>query len=178
MRVLTPLLFAPLLTGCAVVSIEDGFVIDEPIDAVVVNLSNGEITLAGSARDQTTVEIDFGGLTFDQVGHEVVDGVLYVDFDCGITCGGELDLKVPPDAEIYVDVGSGAVTTHFDLAPPVLDVDLGAGDVDVYVPEGGYQLQLKAGAGSVETDGVWDEDGAGRLIAIHAGAGAISVTGE
>ena len=178
MRALHLVLFPTLLPGCMVVAIEDGFIVDEPVDAVVVELSNGELSVEGSTHDATVVEVEFGGLTFDDVGHEVVDGVLYIDFDCGVTCGGELELSVPADAELYLDVGSGEVSARFDVAPPLLDIDLGAGDVNVQVPEGGYVLNLQAGAGSIETDGVWDEQGAAHLIAVSAGAGSIAIEGR
>lgn len=103
-----PLLIAAMV-GCG--DLDKGpFVIDAPVDTVVVRLSNGDLTVRAHERDEVVIEADFGGLARPgAVGRYVEDGVLTVDYDC-VLCGGDITVSVPA----WVDVE--AQLTHGDLS--------------------------------------------------------------
>ncbi|HHO50620.1 MAG TPA: hypothetical protein ENK18_07025 [Deltaproteobacteria bacterium] len=156
-------------------------VLSEHIDRVVARVSKGDISIVGHSSDPT-LQIDFGGIGGGDVGHQVEDGVLYLDYACGGPglCGGDLTLTVPPqtpldvwlgagnleivgmDAEIIANVGGGAVSIEGQGAPPVMVVaDTGSlylgfveppRRVEAVLSVGAIRLRLPSGAYALDLD--------------------------
>lgn len=179
----------PLLSGC-VVAADTAFSIDEPIEGVVVELSNGDVQVHGHGGTATWVELDLGGLTARHVSHEVIDGVLWLSLDCGFTCGG--DVLVEPPAGVWVDVRVDNGDVEISGIDGEVVASLGAGDLEAWelaspntclstavgsitaestvAPE---SLVAQVGTGNVEMrvpDGAYALD-------LEAGAGSVETTG-
>lgn len=207
-------LFAILaLPGCVVVA--DRSMSFDDLQGVVVQFSNGDVIVTGVPdTTTTTVDVDMGGVTFDRIGHNVNDGVLMLALDCGIACGGSVELTLPQDvwvdvqlergdvevtdlaADLSATLGAGDITVsgltggqielgtamgsldaQLDAAADSLSADVAAGDAVLRVPEGGYNLDLDAGVGSVDTDGVWHEPSSPYCISASVAAGSLEVWG-
>jgi len=126
----TMYLLAPvLLSGCKVLAIEETYEIDD-IETIVLRVDNGDVEIVADERDDVRVDLDYGGVTMDEVGMDQVGDVLYIDLDCGLlpTCGGDLRLMVPPSLEIDATLEAGDLSLY-ELEGPVM-ADLWAGSLD------------------------------------------------
>jgi hypothetical protein len=133
-----------------------------------VELGVGDVTVAGLAG---TVEIDVG--TGD-IALERLAGAL------GLHTGtGEIQGHGLLGTDAWVDVGTGEVSLAYDSAAPLqaVSVEVGVGDVDLRVPEGGYDLRLSAGVGDVSVADLQDQGETGRGIDVDVGTGDIDVRG-
>jgi hypothetical protein len=108
---------------------------------------------------------------------EVIDGLLVVDADCGLACGGDLRVTLPAGVPTFARLERGDLHIEQDEGVDI-DACVGAGDLHIYVPEGGYCLDLDAGAGSVDMDGIWQDEQAKGFISACVGAGDLQVEGR
>lgn len=165
------------LFACVISGGEQSFEV-AGVDAVAVVLSNGEVDIVSAERDDVAVHWEGGGISADGVFEtEVVDGQLFVDADCGVTCGGEIHLEVPEGTPIYVEVEAGEA--HVDLrAPADVCAVTAAGELSITVPRGAYALDLQVGAGELSIVDVTDDGFAAHSISATVATGELSLIGK
>lgn len=172
-----PLLLIGASGGC-VVAVDETITINQPVDEIVIGVTAGDVKVF--AHDGP-VELsgDFGGAGRGPIGHDLVDGVLTIQYDCRL-CGGQLTIECPPETVITADVGggdltvssmSGAVTASLGggtarvkdhgAGPVSIATDVGDADVsfverpawvDVSLGTGTIGIDLPAGAYALELD--------------------------
>ncbi len=98
-----PALLAILLSGC-IVSVEDNFCVTDDVDEIVIDVSNGDVTL--TSGPELCVSVDVGGVATTEVTHKVKKGVLYLDYDCS-ACGGDIVITAPKSLLVDVAIGTG-----------------------------------------------------------------------
>ena len=156
-------LIVGVLPGCVMAS-EESFVVHEALVGVAVEMGSGDVSVMPGPAEQATVDLDFGGVGFNGIGHEVVDGVLWLDLRCAGACGGDLALEVPPGA--WVDVRLSAGDVSIDDVDGSVRAHVGAGAVEVWNVSGA-EIDLATGAGSI--DAVLEPEV--RAVTADAGAG-------
>mgnify|MGYP006928184306 CR=1 FL=1 len=159
------LLIAFLLSGC-IVAVEDSYCVSEAVDEIVLDVSNGDVTI--STASELCVVVDVGGLSTSEVGHEIKDGVLYLDYDCS-ACGGEIQVAAPRAVLIDVAMGTGDLQIS-DRGGDVFAA-VGAGEIDA-IDLASARTELASGAGSVKA--TWLERP--QLVSVAVAAGSIDIT--
>lgn len=135
-----------LLSGC-IVAVDDSFCVDEPVDAILLDMENGDITVEQGSK--LCVEVDLGGVGSNGIGSGVDDRILYLDYQCGGACGGDVTVTAPPEIHLDAQLGAGDLT-----------VDGRSGDVVAHVGAGSIQAmdlesdwaELLTGAGDVQVE--------------------------
>lgn len=115
------------------------------------------------------VEVDTGA---GSVALERCAGEVVVDTGTGDVTGTALGSPV-----VQVDAGAGSVDLELRGAVERVAVDLGTGDVRLQVPAGRYVLDVETGAGDVDVAGVTEDPGAAAILEASTGAGDVSVVG-
>jgi len=177
------------LAGCMMVE-EDSFVVDEPLVGLVVEMSSGDVEVAPGPEGQATVDLEFGGLGYDGIDREVVDGVLWLDLRCRGACGGDLSVALPPgawadvrlsagdvsvedlDASVRVHVGAGAIEA-WNLSGDEVDLATAAGSIDAVLEPEVRSVTADAGAG----EAALVVDGGAWRLSTDAGSGHVSTDG-
>lgn len=146
------------LIGCVVGGGEQSFEVMEPVEAVHVELENGEIDIVAVDREGVFVDWEGGGISDEDLfTADVVDGALVISSTCTVACGGELYVEVPHDTDLCVQ--------------------LAAGELSIEVEPGGWDLELDMGAGELSVVDVHDDPDADRSICAVVAAGELSVRG-
>ena len=177
------------LPGC--VTVDEGTYVYDGVEGVHVDLSNGDVTILAEDRDDVQLDVDFGGLSRgERLGHTVVDGVLVIELDCGLTCGGDITARVPLgtwvevqldagdltldglDADITAELGSGDLAATGLLAGQAC-LSLDAGDLSAAWDEVPDEVQATAAMGSVDLA----VPAGGYALDLAAGAGSITLDG-
>ncbi len=163
------------LVACAVG--ERTMVVEEPVSAVFVALSSGEISVISVEREGVFLDHEGWCLSEDEggTGLEIVDGELFFGGE-GRDCGGELYVEVPLGTPVAVALDRGEVDVEL-RAPADLSVCAAAGEVSVVVPAGEYVLDLDLGAGELWTSGIEGSERAEHRIGISLAAGEVSLLG-
>lgn len=177
--VLLTLSALPLLGACVMGGGDRDWAFDaDDVTELSVEMGSGDLRIEPGEGNEIVVDWSGGGLGFDAVPTvEVVDGLLVVDADCGLACGGDLRIELPAALPTYARLERGDLRITQEA---VVDIDacVAAGDLRIEVPEGGYCLDLEAGAGAVHMDGVWQDDEAKAFIYGCVGAGDLRVDGQ
>ncbi len=99
-----------------------------------------------------------------------------VEIDLGTGSVGCAGLTVE---HARVEVGSGQVELAFDAAAALssASVDVAAGDAELWVPGGAYDIDATSAMGSVSIEGVDHVAGAERTIQAAVSAGNVSIRG-
>jgi hypothetical protein len=172
---------------------EQSFTVEQPVEAVDLEIGAGEIDVVG--EDRSTVE---GEVTLQWRGdrpeltEEVRDGTLVLRQDCS-QCGFQYTVQVPADVDltlaaatgsidgrglrgesVAVDVGTGDVDLTFDAAPRDVVVEAGTGDVDIEVPDEPYDVTTDVGVGDTSVD-VNQSGDADRSITVEVGVGQAAI---
>lgn len=191
MRTGTPLTLLILLAGCHAGGVHTTRTFGEDIDRVVVLLDSGGVEVSGVAGQPTHVEVDMGGVGAAPAGMALEQGVLTVDYRCGVACGGDIWVEVPPGVAVEVQLERGDI--GLDGLDGELRATLGAGDL-WGTALGSRDIAVAVGAGDlgVETTGrplsLWADLGAGdasltvplggyRLVDMELGAGELWLDG-
>lgn len=182
------------LASC-VVAVDQTVIIDQPVDRIVVDVSNGDVRIR--ARDAAGIQLSgtFGGAGHGPIRHEVTDGVLVIRYDCQL-CGGEVEIEAPPEVTLDLSLGAGSLTVEemagntdarievgsaevsYVVAPEHVDLDLGTGAIEIEVPHGAYALDLRTGRGDIDIDGVIDDPDSPNLLFARTKNGSIEISGE
>lgn len=187
MRTGFPLTLSLLLGGCHMGGIHMERTFEDDIHAVVIHLDSGSIDVHGGGEGPVWLDVDMGGVGQEVAGASVVDGVLVVDYRCGIACGGDIWLEVPSDVDVEVQLERGDI--WLDHIDGTVRGRLGAGDFWAS-SLGSEDIAVAVGAGDVgiETTGaplsLWADLGAGdaslsvkaggyRLVDMDVGAGEL-----
>jgi hypothetical protein len=168
-----------LLGGCIVGGGDQDWAFDAAdVTEVSVELSSGDVHIEPGDGEEIEVSWSGGGVSLDAMPTvEVIDGLLVVDADCGLACGGDLRVTLPAGVPTFARLERGDLHIEQDEGVDI-DACVGAGDLHIYVPEGGYCLDLDAGAGSVDMDGIWQDEQAKGFISACVGAGDLQVEGR
>lgn len=142
---------AALASGGCVLSVDHTFAVDEPIDRIVLELGSGDARVEGTDGDRIQVEVDLGGIGSSAPGHEVRDGVLFLDYACGKleVCGGELTVRAPRGVDLELAVGAGDLSVE-GMAGIVLG-SMGTGSVEA-TGLTSERVELAVGTGSAEVE--------------------------
>lgn len=122
------------------------------------------------ARLSGRVEADTGA---GAIALQHCSGEAYLDTGTGAVSGVGLSSPV-----VQVESGAGEVDLQMTAAFQRVDVEVGTGDVRVEVPAGAYALDVDTGAGDVDLAGVTDDATAASVISAHTGAGDVLVVGR
>ena len=183
-----PVLAGPL-AGC-VMAADESFVVDEDVVGLVVQMGNGDVSVEPGVEGQATVDLDFGGLGFDGIERDVVEGVLWLDLRCRGACGGDLAVTLPPGAwadvrlsagDVSVSDLDGSVRAHvaagaievWNLSGDEVDLATAAGSIDAVLEPEVRVVTADAGAG----EAALVVDGGGWNLTAEAGSGHISLHG-
>lgn len=149
----------------------------EGVGIVDVTLSSGEINVLPGTTDEIYILWEGGGISSQPIFEVTQDGPrLYIDADCGFTCGGELTVELPHALPLELALDSGEANVELTERSSV-SACVAAGEVNLLVPSGAYQLDLDAGAGSIDTEGVFHDATAKDQLRACVAAGEINVTG-
>lgn len=191
MRTGFPLTLSLLLTGCHVGGLHTERSFPDDVERVVVLLDSGNIDVSGVPGRPAHVHIDMVGVGDEYSGMSVQDGVLTVDYRCGMACGGDVRVEVPPDVDVEVRLERGDI--WIDSMDGEIRGTLGAGDLWT-TSLGSRDIALAVGVGdlAVETTGeplsLWADLGAGdasltvpaggyRLVDMDLGLGELWMDG-
>jgi hypothetical protein len=147
----------------------------DDVSAVDLEVSSGEITVVPSLDGRAHVSWSGGGVG-DNARPDVIlldNGTLIVDAAGGILGGGELEVEVPEGASVRAHAQRGEVDIALSM-PADVDACVGAGEVTIAVPAGGYYIDASLGAGKLSGELVHDPD-ARHTLSVCAGAGEISL---
>jgi hypothetical protein len=134
-------------SSCAPVSHDEVFVIDEPVERVVINVQSGELVLAERDTDEIFVERRVQGWKGSlELETRTEEGVLYLDAGClgPLSCSVDSRIELPPGLDISVVLGDGRVV--LDGLSGVVDVSVRSGEVvgtELRTPE--LALQVASG---------------------------------
>lgn len=153
---------------------ERAWTFDAP-EAVMVELSNGDIRVDSTSSRMLTARWDGGGFG-DNASPDVFelsDGSVFIDADGGIAGGGSVELEVPDGTELDLTVDRGSIDIVLD-APTSLFACAGAGAISIAVPPGPYRLELGVVAGVID-NGIVDDPTAPYIIEVCVGAGEVEL---
>ena len=142
-RILIPLL---ALSGC-IVAVDDSFCVDEEVDAILLDMENGDISI--EPGDRLCVEVDLGGVGSNGIGSGVDDRLLFLDYPCGGACGGDVRITAP--SKIHVDVQLGAGDISIDSRKGDVVAHLGAGSIQATDLQSEW-AELLTGAGDIQAE--------------------------
>jgi len=170
MRHLVPLL---LLSACIVRDVtveEDRTTWADPVDAVLVDVGSGEVSVAVADVSEVEVEhtLSYTGQRPD-VDIGVSGGVLRVEDHCRTLqarCSLDVRITLPASAFVEVDTGSGSVSIEGLDDGAVLST--GSGNVDVWDLVG--DLMVDTGSGDVSAFGI---DAA--RVEVDTGSGSVNL---
>ncbi len=144
-------MFATVVIGggssCAPVEHDEVFVIDEPVERVVINVQSGDLVLVETDTEEIYVERRVRGWKGSlQLETRTEDGVLTLDASClgPLSCRVDSRIELPPGLEVSVVLGDGHV--ELDGLSGVVDLSLRSGEVlgtDLRSPE--LALQVASG---------------------------------
>ena len=152
--------------GC-VVAVDDSFCVYEDVYAVVLELENGDVNV--EVGDELCVDVGLGGAGSNGVGHHVDDGRLYLDYQCGGLCGGDITVRAPADlhvrtklsagdvsidhreGDVVVLLGAGSIST-MDLRSRRAELLTGAGDVSAEFAERPQLVEIAVATGSIDLE--------------------------
>lgn len=152
-------------SGC-VVAIDETITVRQPVDAIVISVTAGDVTI-DAAEGDVELSGDFGGPGRGTIGHELVDGVLTIDYDCKL-CGGKLSISCPPETGITADVGGGDLTLN-GMAGSV-NASLGGGTTKIR-GHGAGNVTLDADVGDAELEFLASPE----RIDVSVGTGTIGI---
>lgn len=191
MRTGIPLTLSLLLVGCHAGGIHTERSFSDDIDRVVVLLDSGNIDVSGISGQPALARVDMGGVGTEVGGMSVDDGVLTVDYRCGVACGGYVWVEVPPHVGVEVQLERGDI--GIDGINGDVRAMLGAGDLWTS-SLGSRDIAVAVGAGDLDIDttgkplSLWADLGAGdasltvpsggyRMVDMDVGAGELSMDG-
>lgn len=151
---------------------------DEDLEGVDLLLVNGSVDAFPAADGVLRIEWSGGGIGNRNLRPEprVEGGVVYVDARCGEACGGDFTVWLPAGMDLSAQVDKGDVTVELGGRADVRAC-AAVGAVDLVVPAGAWDLDLRVGAGSLSFDGLThDPDSPYRLEAC-TGIGDLTVLG-
>lgn len=120
-----PLLVA-LAPGC-VLAVEDRFSVEEHVDRIVLELDHGSVRIEPATSGKVEVEAELGGVGSTDYGHELIGGVLYIDYACDrrALCGGDVLVRAPSRVDLEVAVKTGDVSVRGMAGQLRIDVQTG-----------------------------------------------------
>jgi hypothetical protein len=165
-----------LLLGCVVGGGSWDWSFDNP-EGVSAFVANGEISVTSTEDNTAVVEWEGGGFgksARPEVGQN--DNVVVIDADGGVAGGGELSIEAPAGIFLDLTVDNGSIKVDID-APASIMSCVGAGDTQIRVPAGAYDLELAVAAGATVTEGIVDDPSSPFVIQVCVGAGSILIEG-
>mgnify|MGYP000232594600 CR=1 FL=1 len=138
------------------------------VNAACGDLCAGDIEISAPRRTELAARVGIGSI--DVVG---LGGDLDLSLEAGDIVGEDLGADVATASS-----ATGAIELHFASAPLELTAGTDAGDVDLEVPAGSYDLDLTASRGKVDTQGVSHDPDAAGWIRAYAKAGSVTVRGK
>ncbi len=166
----------PFNVGGSAANVEQSdFVVDEPVEKIILTVHAGSVEVLAGTDDRIEVERQ---LNFDderpEVDHSVEGGVLTVEAVCPggfftfrSACSVDHLLRVPAAVDVEIDTGSGSVAVA-GLTGSV-HIDTGSGVIEVSDVSG--RVFADSGSGGVVLDGVSGETD------VHTGSGGIRGNG-
>mgnify|MGYP000568752235 CR=1 FL=1 len=166
-----PLLTIALLPACLIrpVTVDhDELVFEEKVHDVRIDSGSGEVEVVRAEVAMVEVERTLR-YTGDppKLTARVDGGVLHLEVTCRPLqqrCSVDHVVRLPSDAHVSVDVGSGGVLVR-DLAGDV-EVDTGSGDVSVVDVTGA--VFVSTGSGNVNGRGLWADE-----VVVDTGSGDV-----
>lgn len=131
-----------------------------------VDSGAGDVAVYGD--DCEEIQIFSNAVSLD---YEVFDGSLILDGGAG-----DLLITVPYSFDVEVDTGAGD-TAVADTGGNVW-IDSGAGDVELYLPGHAYVLDIDTGAGDLNVTGIVHSPDAEHWVVIDTGAGDVDIVGR
>jgi DUF4097 and DUF4098 domain-containing protein YvlB len=183
------MLFCLGLFGC-VTSVSDNFCLDDDVDAIVIDLNNGDVNVTAGRANELCIDVELGGLGSGAEGSYVEEGVLLLDYKCSGLCGGDVSLVAPlrididvrlgagdiridgRNGDVYAKVGAGEISAT-DLTSEYAELIVAAGEVQAEWIEQPLQVDVVVAAGSIDLivpKGTYSLD-------LSAGSGSIDVSG-
>lgn len=98
------------LGGC-ILAVDGATVIPQPVDRVVIDVSNADVQVVGTFGP-VVVDANVSGWSNGDVRSVVDDDVLFIDYTCGTSewCGGDLLVTLPPGTSTQVSLRNGDLT--------------------------------------------------------------------
>jgi hypothetical protein len=173
-----------LLSSCTGVDYSEAFVVEQPVQHMVLALGTGDLELTPSSDARVHVERKISGWKGAvDLSTRVEDGVLYLSMDCQGPLGCTVDprIRVPAgvsvevvqdSGRIWVDGLDGAVDLTLSegtvggqgLSSPRVAVAVANGDVDLVLDQAPAAVQIAVGMGDVMLElpaGAYDLDARG-----------------
>lgn len=132
------------------------FIVEEPVDRIVVAIDAGAVDVLAGSGDAIEVERQ---LRFDderpEVSHSIEDGELRIEADCpiqffGSACSVDHTLRVPAAVGVEIDTSAGSVTVNgLDGA---VRVDTGSGSIELVDLSG--EVDADSGSGGIVLEGL------------------------
>ncbi len=79
--------------------------------------------------------------------------------------------------EVVADAGSGRLALTLGHELEFAQVHTGSGNIDLAIPQGGYDLTTSTGSGHVDLDQVWNDSQSSSTLQATSGSGDIDVVG-
>ena len=147
MRKTFPLLMALTLHAGCVVAVDDSFCESADIRAIVLDISNGDVSIERASGERICGTVDLGGLGSGVAGRRIEDDILFLDYACDGLCGGDITLTSPPDVQLDIRMAAGDLTVD-DWTGDIV-AGLGVGAIQARGLDSAV-VHLATGAGSVE----------------------------
>lgn len=138
---------ALLSTACYSHHFDDEYDFDEEVTRLDVSLDASSVSVrpTDDGTSEVVLDVDYNGSRPD-VDVYVDDGTLKVRMDCGFSCDGDFDIRVPREAASKITLDSGNISIEALEGPATLTVDSG----NIAMEDLTGELDLSADSGNIK----------------------------